>query len=266
MHHNYIIFPRSPSRYKHPCFLSCCCFRTSQKTARFCPFLDHRTVNLNRHPAVWLIIVPDMPTVSRARIPAQQHQGGPLWAPSRTSIRPRSDPSTNASSDTDALNNMKAPRLLKAIKTQPLPSPHCAASPPSPTPRMATHRRRDLEVIWPAPPKPSTPGAASGRRSVRASLRLHVSWQLGVHTGAPRLPLTPPTCVWCRAVVGDAAAPSCGGFALFLLSGGQKRDRGFPLLAEGGTAAMAEVHDGKSPALIHLYCIWMMMIRGTNKI
>lgn len=136
MHHNYIIFPRSPSRYKHPCFLSCCCccFRTSQKTARFCPFLDHRTVNLNRHPAVWLIIVPDMPTVSRAQIPAQQHQGGPLWAPSRTSIRPRSDPSTNASSDTDALNNMKAPRLLKAIKTQPLPSPHCAASPPPPHP------------------------------------------------------------------------------------------------------------------------------------
>lgn len=53
-------------------------------------------------------------------------------------------------------------------------------------PRMETYRREDLEVIWPAPPKPSTQRAASGTRTVRASLRLHVSSQLCVHIGEPR--------------------------------------------------------------------------------
>lgn len=54
----------------------------------------------------------------------------------------------------------------------------------------------------------------------------------------PELPLTPYTWLWYRAVKGDAAALIWGGFALFLLSGGPRRDRGFPLLAEGGRAAL----------------------------
>lgn len=76
---------------------------------------------------------------------------------------------------------MKAPRLRKGQKnaTTPISSLCCI-------PRMATYRREDLEVIWPAPPKPSTQRAASGTRTVLASLRLHVSSQPCVHIGDPR--------------------------------------------------------------------------------
>lgn len=71
-----------------------------------------------------------MTTVVRAS--AQQHQGGPLWAPSRISIQPPVDnPSTNPSSDISIPNtNMKALRLRKAIKMQPLPSPPIVLHPP----------------------------------------------------------------------------------------------------------------------------------------
>lgn len=194
-----------------------------------------------------------MTTVFRARISAQQHQGGPRWPPleHQSSLQRTIRAQTHHLTPTSSLRaEHESAAAAKGHKNATTPISSLCCIPPS---RMATHRRGDLEVIWPAPPKPSTPGAARGRRSVLASLRLHVSSQLRVHIGAPRLPLTPPTCVWCRAVIGDAAAPSCGGFALFLLSGGQKRDRDFPLLAEGGTAAPTEVHDGKSPALIQLY-------------
>lgn len=255
MHHNYIISPpEAHLGINTRVFLSCRCFRTSQKRLVFAPFWTTEP-STRSHPAVWPIVVPDMTTAFRARISAQQHQGGPPWPPlEHQSTLQRTIQCIIWHQRPQRAHNMKAPRLLKAINMQPLPSPHCAASPP-PTPRMATHRREDLGVIWPAPPKPSTPGAASGRRSVLASLRLHVSWQLRVHSGAPRLPLTPPTCVWCRAVVGDAAALSCGGFALFLLSGGQKRPR-FPSAGGRGNCSSDRSALWEIPRFSTIICGW----------
>lgn len=60
----------------------------------------------------------------------------------------------------------------KAIKMQPLPSPHCAASPVW----RAYQRLPDLEEIWPAPPKPrrSRRRGANERCSWLASLQLHL--------------------------------------------------------------------------------------------
>lgn len=128
MHHNYIIFLRSPSRHKHACFWSCC-FRTSQKWLVFGP--------QNRQPDATLLFGSlSFLTWQLCFGPGSLHNntrvglGGPL-----SNINPASSGRSERKriiwrQRPHRAQNMKAPRLRKAIKTQPLPSPHCAASPP----------------------------------------------------------------------------------------------------------------------------------------
>lgn len=112
----------------------------------------------------------------------------------------------------------------KAIKTQPLPSPHCAASPVL----RAYQMLPDLEEIWPAPPKPrrSTRRGANERRSCLASLQLHLYSHVSiVHPARSWAFSLLRHGLGCQALNGAGDAAVCVGFALFLLSDAEREAR-----------------------------------------
>lgn len=109
---------------------------------------------------------------------------------------------------------------------EPLPSPHCAASPRTAYPALP-HR----PGTWPAPPEPrrSTPTkGGDSSRTLRASLRLHVSRHRGGHVSTLLAPLArlahaadmARTPAWrtmrcCRAASSARASPCFFSFFFF---------------------------------------------------